>query len=197
MEILLFALSAAGLTLLTICIIKLVSPFVGWRCVYNHSVTEKNVDIPKRGRYSINIRRDRFWLWKGQGSMPDAFPKVNFSVRSSYRGDDIAYTPQRSMMTSQSGMRMTVLAGYFDILEPGDYIVTTLPESRFLESDEIVIRRYLSFAKFFLLIWGIIIGAMIFMTALIFGILFLAEVLVVPDMMPSLLPSHIADAINS
>jgi len=199
MEILFFALSAIGLILLIICIIKLVLPFVGWKCVYNPSVTEMTADIPKSGRYSINIRRDRFWLWKGQGNMADAFPKVNFAVQRSYPGDDIKYTPQRSFMTSQSGGRMTVLVGYFDVPEPGDYRITSLPESRFLESDEIVIRRYVSFAKFFALIWGIIIGCMLFLAGLILGILIMTGTLdmpeATPDFMP-LVPSHIERALD-
>jgi len=172
----LLTISALGLALLITCIVKLISPFVGWKCIYPVSTQQMTASIPKHGRYSINIRRDRFWLWRGQGTLSDAFPHVNFSVYRAYNGETIQYVPQRSLMTSNNGTRMTVLVGYFDAYAPGDYLITSLPESRFFENEEIVIRAYLSFIKLFLLIWGIVIGAMMFLSGLILGILSLAGV---------------------
>ena len=187
MVIILFIISAIGLAGLIICIIKLVSPFVGWHYKYEPSITEMIVDVPKAGRYSINIRRDRFWLWKRYGTLTDAFPKVNFYIRKMVTGEMIQYFPSRSLMTSKGTGNISVLAGYFDIPTPDRYRITTLPESRFLENDEILVRKHLPFSKLFLLIWGIVISSILFLGCLIFGILILTGNW---DMsFPTLLPS--------
>ena len=169
----LFSLSAIGLVCLIFCIFKLVSPFIGWRCTYDPIITQMTVDIPKPGRYSINIRRDRFWLWKQYGTISDAFPRVNFSVQRMATGENIPYFPRRSLMTSQGTGQMTILAGYFDVPASEKYLITGLPESRFLEKDEVLIRKHIPFAKLFLLILGIILSSILFLTGLILGILIL------------------------
>jgi IS1 family transposase len=171
MVIILFIISAIGLVGLTICIIKLVSPFVGWHCKYEPSTTEMAVDVPKAGRYSINIRRDRFWLWKGYGTVTDAFPKVNFSIKKMITGEKIQYFPSRSLVTSKGTGKMSVFTGYFDAPTSDRYLITSLPESRFLEKDEIWIRKHLAFMKLFLLIWGIVLSSFLFLGSLILGIL--------------------------
>ena len=171
MPLVLFALSAIGLVFLIVCICLLVAPFVGWSCKYNCAVVQTTANIPKAGRYSISIRRDRFWLWKGFGKMADAFPRANFSVMRYDTNEMIPYFTHRSLSTSKSFGSITVLAGYFDVPYPGYYLITSLPESRFINNDEIVIRKHLSFGKLFLLICGICIGAVAFLVCLIFGIL--------------------------
>jgi len=192
MGLLLLMLSAIGLALLIVCIIKLVSPFVGWNCIYETSIQQMAANIPKPGRYAINIRRDRFWLWKGQGTLSDAFPKVNFSVQLKNTGAAIPYFPGRSLMTSNSSSsRMTVFVGHFDAPVSGEYVITSLPESNFFENEEILIRKHLPFIKFFLLIWGIVIGALIFLSCLIFGILFLSDVFTMSSSIPALIAGMI------
>jgi len=185
MAFFLFAISFLGLALLIACLFMLLSPFLGWKCQYKATVTQMTANIPKAGRYSINVRRDRFWLWKNQGNISDMLPKVNFLVQWRITGEEVQYVPHRSLMTSSSGTRMTVLTGYFDALRPGNYIITSLLDSRFFENEEIVIRKHLPTAKFVLLIWGIIIGALMFIMGLTFGILTLAGVFTT---MPSLIP---------
>ncbi|MCL2420351.1 MAG: hypothetical protein FWD03_00695 [Defluviitaleaceae bacterium] len=171
-----FLISILGLGLMVYAIISLVSPFVGWKHHYKASVTETVADIPKPGRYAINVRRHRAWMIQGFGTLADTFPQVNFSVEHKRTGRAVPYTSQRSMMTSHSGMQVTMPVGYFDIDEPGNYTITSLPESKFLENEEIVIRRHVAFGKFFAAIWGIIIGMMMLISGLLFGFLFLAGV---------------------
>ena len=171
MMYLLFALSVLGLGLLVVCIIMLVAPFTGWRCIYDAAVTQMTVDIPKAGRYSINISRDRFWLLKGHGTITDAFPYVNFSIQRPATGETIQYVPRRSLMTSTGTRRISVPVGYFDALDSGTYLIISLPDSRFLQNDRVLVRRHMSFAKLFLLIWGIVIGGLMFTLGLMFGIM--------------------------
>jgi len=190
----LFALSAIGLACLAICILKLVSPFLGWHCKYDPAITKMTVDIPKTGRYSMNIRRDRFWLWKRYGTISDAFPNVNFSIQRMNTGEKIPYFPHRSLMTSRGTERMTLLAGYFDIPASEKYLITSLPESRFLEKDEIWIRRHIAFTKLFLLIWGITLSGLLFVGGLTLGILILTGNW--DGSLPSIVPSTLAPYIN-
>jgi len=190
----LLALSAIGLTCLIVCIFRLVCPFIGWHCKYDPTITQMTVDIPKPGRYSINIRRDRFWLWKRYGAISEAFPKVNFSIKRMATGENISYIPRRSLMTSQGKGNMTVLAGYFDVPASEKYQVTTLPESRFLEKDEIWIRKHIAFTKFFLLMWGIILSSLLFLGGLILGILILTGNW--DGSFPTIVPAPIAHYIN-
>ena len=169
----LFSISAVGLVLLIVFISKLAAPFIGWNFKYSSSNVQAIASIPKSGRYSINIRRDRFWLWKGYGGISDAFPTVNFSIKCNNSGEEIPCFMHRSLMTSRNVDRITVPAGYFDAPISGEYLITSLPENRFIQDDEVVIRKYMSSIKLFLLIWGICISALAFLVGLIFGILLL------------------------
>ncbi|MCL2592592.1 MAG: hypothetical protein FWD82_04420 [Defluviitaleaceae bacterium] len=177
MEFVFFGVATIGLALLAISIIMLVAPFVGWNHRYDASVTETMVNIPKPGRYGVNIRRDRFWLWRGHGTLANMFPKVNFSVEqvSTYR--EVKYTPSSGLMQSHGTRNSTILVGYFEAVASGYYRIISLPESEFLENEEIVIRKHMSFAKLFLLIWGIVIGSLIFAAGLTFAILVLTGAL--------------------
>ena len=177
MEYYSFALSAVGFALLIFFILKLVTPFVGWDYKYNSDIEQATVYIPKGGRYSINIRRDRFLLWKGQGNISDTFPKVDFSVKLNDTGEIIPFLKRRSLMSSTGVTGITVLIGYFDAPSPGEYFITSLPESRFIQNDKVVVRKHLSFVKFFLLVLGICISSMMFLAGLIFGILLSAGTL--------------------
>ena len=112
--------------------------------------------------------------------MHNALPHINFSIQHAYLGETIQYVRQRSLITSQSGGHVTVSIGYFDVPDSGSYIITSLPESQFIENEEIVIRKHLPVAKFVLLILGIVFGAMLFLCGIIFGALFVAEVLTMP-----------------
>ena len=172
MTYILFTLAALGLGLFIVCIVMLVAPFAGWRCEYDAAVTQMTADIPKAGRYSINISRDRFWLLKGHGAISDAFPNVNFSIQSLTTGEIIPYIPRRSLMTSTGTRNISVLVGYFDAPNSDRYRITTLPDSRFLQNDRVLVRRHMSFIKLFLLIWGIVIGILMCTLGLLFGVLF-------------------------
>lgn len=173
MGLIFLIISAIGFAGLIIFIIKLVSPFLGWHCKYDPSITVMTLDVPRAGRYSVNIRRDRFWLWKRYGTISDVFPKVNFSIQKTATGENIHYFPYRSLMTSKGTGKMSVLVGYFDIPVSDRYMITTLPESQFLEKDEIWIRKHLAFIKLFLFIWGIVLSSLLFLGGLILGILIL------------------------
>jgi len=193
MAIIFLIISAIGLAGLTICVLKLISPFIGWHSKYAPSITEMTVDVPKAGRYSINIRRDRFWLWKGYGTVSDTFPKVNFSIQNVSTGENIQFFPSRSLMTSRGTGTISVLAGYFDVSIADRYLLTTLPESRFLERDEILIRKHLSFFRLFLLIWGIVLCSLLFLGGLILGVLILSGNLdlSISTLVPGTLAQHI------
>ena len=186
--------SAIGLVGLTVCVIKLISPFIGWHCKYAPSITKMTVDVPKAGRYSINIRRNRFWLWKGYGTVSDTFPKVNFYIQNMSTGENIQFSPSRSLMTSRGTGTVSVLAGYFDVPASGRYLITTLPESRFLERDEIWIRKHMPFFRLFLLIWGIVLCSLLFLGGLILGFLILSGSLDLS--LSALVPSTLAPHLN-
>ena len=176
MVIFLFTLSAIGLALLIACIYAIISPFIGWHCKFDSSIAKVTMNIPKSGRYSVNIRRDRFWLWKQYGTISDIFPRVNFSIQKEATNKNVPYYSRTSLMTSKSTGRVTVPVGYFDVTHPGKYSISTLPESNFLEKDEVLIRKHIVFVKFFLLIWGIVLSSLMFLLGLIFGILMLTGV---------------------
>ena len=174
MPYVLFALSAVGFVFLIICIYMLVAPFVGWS--HRHSVSAKQiaqmtVEILKPGRYSISIRRDRFWLFKGQGSASDVFPKVSFFITKPSTGEAISYFPALSLFTTTGTGKITIRVGYFDVLDPGQYLIISQPGSKFLQNEEIIIRKFVSTAKKVLSIVGIVISAQIFIFGLVLGVL--------------------------
>jgi len=123
--------------------------------------------------------------------MSNMFPQANFSVKRIDGNEMIQYFPRRSLLTSRTGRRMTVLVGHFDVSVPGKYLITSLPESKFLPNDEIVIRKYMPFLKFFLLIWGTIIASFIFLFPLIIGILILTGNWELSGFVPSTLIPYI------
>ena len=173
MPFVLLSLSAVGLALLIFCIYMLVSSFVGWKYRYDASIAQAAVDIPKAGRYSISISRDRFWLWKGHGNLSNALPKVGFTITKPGTGEAIRYFPALSLFTSTGVGKVTIPVGYFDAASAGEYLITSQPESKFLQSEEIMIRKYASTARKVLSIVGIVISANMFLGGLIVGILLL------------------------
>ena len=171
MSLALFAASAVGLVLLIISIAMLVSPFVGWKCRFDASIPQITADIPKAGRYSINIKRDKYWLLKEYGSVNDIIPRVNYSIQRLDTGEEIEYVRNPSLFTSNTFKSVTKLVGYFDAPDYGKYLIKSLSGSRYNQNEEVVIRQYISGLKMFLLIFGICISSNIFLLCLIFGLL--------------------------
>ena len=178
MPFVLLSVSAVGLGFLIFCIYMLVAPFVGWKHVYDASTVQASVNVPKAGRFSFSIRRDRFWLWKGYGTLSNARPKVDFAITKLSTGETITYVPALRMSSASTGRRtVTVRVGYFDAPGPGNYLITSQPESQFIQKDEIVIRGYTSTARLVLSIVGTVISAQLFLFGLIFGLLLLTGII--------------------
>jgi len=167
----LIALAVIGVALLIVCIYTLVSTLVGWNCKYASSITRNTVDIPKAGRYSIIIGRDRFWLFKGNGDSSDVFPRINFSIQRIDTGEEIKYRARLNPFLNTTGFsRIYVFVGYFNAPSSGRYLITSLPESHFTRNEEILIRKHFSFFKMLFSILGIAIGAFLFFGSLIWSI---------------------------
>jgi hypothetical protein len=173
MEFILFALSAIGFVFLIICIFILVAPYIGWNHKHSAAISQIAVDIPKTGRYSINIRRDRFWLLKGHGNFSNVFPKVDFWIMNLQTGEAIRYSRAVSLFGSTGTGTVTMRVGHFDVFTPGKYLITSHPESQFLQDEEILIRKFASTARQVLTIIGIVLSSFMFMGGLILGILIL------------------------
>ena len=173
MAFILLALSAIGFVLLIACIFILVAPFIGWKHKHDATIPQMAVDFPRAGRYSVNIRRDRFWLLKGQGNISNVFPKVNFLITDLQTGEAINYSRALSLFTSTGVGTITMHVGYFYVPNSGEYLITSQPESQFLQNEEIIIRKYASTAKQVLSIIGIVISSLMFIGGLISGILLL------------------------
>jgi hypothetical protein len=173
MAILFFILSVIGLVLLIVCICKFVAPYRGWNCVFGSSVEQMTVDIAKADRYSINIRRDSFWIFKGHGNLSDAphFSQPGFSIKSLSTGENMHYYSAHSFFRSTGSGTVTIRVGYFDAPDSGQYLITRNPGSRVLQNEEIVIRKYVSTITQVLLILGIIGSSYMFLGSLGFGVL--------------------------
>ena len=64
----------------------------------------------------------------------------NFSIGSKH----LTLVVQHCVVSSSWISRVTVLAGYFDVFVPSEYLISSLPGSRFLGNQDIVIRKYIS-----------------------------------------------------
>jgi len=156
----LFALACvavAGLVLLIFFIYRLVAPSIGWRCEYSAFVPQHVADIPKVGRYAICVSHDRLAFITGRQASPnwDWLPNADFDVVRLETNESIPYIKTVGMrMAGFSRYSQTV--GFFRVPVPGRYLVTNLFTYRFVESDEIRIRKHQSFARTALCILGIV-----------------------------------------
>ena len=167
----LLAISAIAFAGLIVCAVNLFMPIISWKHTHNPIQPQFTVHIPRAGNYSARVIRDRFWLFKKYGTLSDMFPNVLLSIQKTATGEFIQYTKRRSMMVTKRVEKMTVLAGNFIIISPGEYLITILQGSTFLEKDELYIRRCLGTGKMVLFITGVILSFHIFILCLVFGIL--------------------------
>jgi len=167
----LLAISAIAFTGLIVCAINLFKPIIGWKYTHDPIQPQFTVHIPKVGNYAVRVIRDRFWLFKKYGTLSDMFPNVILSIQKTATGELIQYTKRRSMMVTKRVEKMTVLAGDFKVTCPGEYLITILQGSTFLEKDELYLRQSLGTGKMVLFIAGTILSFPIFLLCLIFGVL--------------------------
>jgi len=180
----LLAISAIAFAGLIICAINLLKPIIGWKHTHDPIQPQFAVQIPKAGNYAVRVIRDRFWLFKKYGSLSDIFPNVLLSIQKTTTGEFIQFTKRRSLMVTKRVEKMTVLAGGFRVTSPGEYLITILQGSTFLEKDELYIRRCLGTGKMVLFIAGVILCFHIFVLCLVFGILIATGNISTGGMMP-------------
>ena len=175
--IILYSISAVSLGLLGLSLYKLISPFAGWRYMYQASPNKEEIDIPKKGKYAVCIMRERFWLFNGQGRISDMFVvnKTNFAINKAGSFEQIPYH-QRWGIRVNHFMQSTASIGYFEVLSAGRYTVALLTDN-LLENDGIMIRRYLSVGNFVLFLLGAIFSFMAFLGTLITASLMLGGVI--------------------
>jgi len=173
--LLIYTLSAIALASLCFCIHRLVKIFTRWEHISASSTHQATIDIPKADRYSVCIRRDRFWLLK-EKSLSNALPRPNFIITKNAIGEQIPYHKCLFGVQSRSiSSKVTAPVGYFDAPSPGKYSLINQDASHFLQDDEIVIRKHLPISKFVLLVLGIIMSSLLFLAGLITASLILAQ----------------------
>ena len=159
MLILCSILCLMGLMLLIFSTYKLMAPLVGWKYDYHYSIPQEFVEIPRAGRYDICISHDRFALFKGRpvSANWDWFPRADFTVERIETKETIPYVKTYGM-TVRGISRITKPAGYFNAPAPGKYLLTNLFTYRFVQDDEIRVRKHQSYLQSVLSIVGIIGG---------------------------------------
>ena len=171
MPFVLLILAAVCLVLLIICIYSLITMFGGWRHRYPASITQMIVNIPQPGKYSIcSVRRIRRMLGIAFSS---GFPKVSFSIANKNTQEVIGYFPEVSLSASQGISKITRRVGYFHAPSADEYLIVSHPESQFMPNEEILVRKYVSTVRIVLAILGVTMSAIMFLTFLVLGLIFL------------------------
>ena len=145
-----------GLLLLIFSIYKLVSPSTGWKYDYHASIPQAFVEIPHAGRYDICVSHYRFALLKGRPVTAnwDWFPQADFEIAQIETKESIPYVKTYGMRIN--GISRSVMpVGYFDAPASGKYLLTNLFTYRFVQDDEIRVRKHQSFLQPYLSIAGI------------------------------------------
>lgn len=163
---LLYAISVAGFTCLIIFIYNLVTSFTGWNHTYKASVLQTVVNIPKPGRYSVCVLRDRFWLLSGEGNYSSKFMQCDFSIHWVNASKQVPYHKKYGIR-SRGFSKTSLVAGYFDVPVSGAYIISHQCGDDFWQSDDISIQKHLSTVKFTLLVLGIIGSSILFIAGAI------------------------------
>ena len=162
-----------GLILLIFSTYKLAAPSVGWKYDYHAFDPQAFVDIPQAGRYDICISHDRFALLKGRPMTAnwDWFPQADFTVVRIETKDPIPYIKTQGM-TMKGVSRSSKPVGYFDAPAPGEYLLTNLFTYRFVQDDEIRVRKHQSFLQSSLSIAGIVGGFSLILGSIIVAFLY-------------------------
>jgi len=169
--VILFAVAIGGLAGAVVLLQRLAKPFFGWKSTYDASAEETTLHIPEAGRYSINIQRDKYWLSNGQGNASEVLQHVGFSIKKYNSEERLRYFPSKSMSATRIVDRMTVQAGFFNVVEPDWYSITTMPRTRYLQNHEIVLRQEMLPVLQAQLIAGLVVCSCVFLLGLIFGVI--------------------------
>ena len=159
MIILYSILCLMGFMLLIFSIYKLAAPLVGWKYDYHSSVPQEFVEIPRVGRYDICISHDHLALFQGRPVTInwDWFPQADFEVSRIETKEPIPYVKTYGMRV-RGISKITMPVGYFNAPAPGKYLLTNLFTYRFVQNDEIRVRKHQSYLQSVLSIMGIIGG---------------------------------------
>ena len=145
-----------------------------WKHKYDALTSQVTVKIPKTGRYDIRIRYRIPFLAFHKESIksefsrkhtPSAFiaPRLNFSMQQKNEPDrTIQYTPfqlrlgRSARASTGNSLAPNVVIGYFDAPSPGEYVITTLPDSTFPQKTRVIIEKHMPRRKHLLhmfIIW--------------------------------------------
>jgi len=164
------AMSIFGLAVLALCVFTIVSPFIGWKYIFLASEKDKIVQIPKAGVYSICCVFDVYVPNVGLRGRNDVFPNVNFTVLRCIDNNKVDFVRRSGLTSSFIPTRKSIDIGFFKVHSPGEYLISRISEMQNLGDEEILIRKYLSFAKLFVAGIGIAIGYGIFIIGITLAI---------------------------
>ena len=173
-SVILYVLAAIALVSLIICIWKLVTSFTGWNLVYNASIQQMEVDIPKADNYSICIRSIRYFF--GRRFLYNMYPTADFEITRTYSGEQMPFHKSFGPISSNIS-QITVPIGYFYAPDSNKYLVTNLNTDSFSKDEVIVIRKHISTGKFVMLIVGIVGSSLFLIAGVIIASLILAGVI--------------------
>ena len=174
LSIILYALSAIALITLIICILQLIAPYVGWNLMYNASIEQNEIDIPKIGNCAICIRSYRYFFERG--FLYNMYPTANFEITQLSTGEQIPFHKSFGPINRNIG-NITIPIGYFYAPDSGRYSVTNLSTDSYAKDEVIVIRKHLPTGKFVLLILGIVGSSMVLLSGIIIASLILAGII--------------------
>jgi len=164
----------AGALILSASVGLLLLPYFRWRFKYSavsHLVT---VYIPKAGRYTFYVRRNRSWTAQGYRH------RVKFSISIFDARDDASIISSHNMSApSRIGVGLDIhKAAYFNAPYPGKFIIKTLPDCRLGDRDKITIRISTNRAMRAVALFGILISPHMFTSGLSGGLISLGGFLV-------------------
>ena len=164
----------AGGIILAVCTGLLLLPLFLWRFTYRAADSPVTLYIPKAGRYTLYVKRRRFWKAYGD-KLHIIFSIAIFDARDEKYF--ISAHRMKSPVRISAGFDI-IKAGYFNAPYPGKFTIVNLPECNFAENDKIIIRRYTNKYIKFIPILGILISPHMITSGLLGGLISLGGALV-------------------
>ena len=176
--IFLYIVSAMALAILNFLIYRLAAPFIGWKQEFSSLKSSAIVNIPKRGKYDINISRERYWLFRnGEGpqvegqTLAHALPEAEFEVRDAYTDEQIPCRKKFLFVFNKKSTKVNVIVGRISISAPGSYTFSKISNERLLDTDKVQVRKFVPSVDSFSCTIGIIFSSIVFLMGVIFGTL--------------------------
>ena len=161
-----YVLTISGIILFAICVYVLITHVLKRRIIYDADIISMPIDIPKPGKYTIQIRRRNH----GPFNWHSNTPSYNFTIHEN--DNEIEYHPAIGIRVNIIGTgHTTQRTGYFRAPYPGQYQITSQPDSRIIEHDKIIILRHTHTIKLLLPTIGLAVAPFMFTDGLAGGVL--------------------------